>query len=452
MTNSVTKNEILFGRRKFRRKATVNLTLKSIILVEYLYICILDETNQLQIRMKLLILALFIGLTPAVLAQQGLWTAQLHRGDGAIIPFAFEWKTEKGKPVWYIHNAAENIRVDNITATGDSLLVQMPVFESQFRLQYSNKKLTGVWLKGGSVKTQVITFSAQQSNKRFAANAATTKNVSGRWSVIFANNKPNELSVAELKQNGNKLTGTFLNPTGDYRYLEGIVANDSLFLSCFDGGHAFLITAKIDNHTKISGGTFYSGALYKEAWSGVKDPAAKVTAATVAMYAKPGQEKLHFTFKNLEGQAVSIDDAKFKNKVVVIQLMGSWCPNCMDETAFLSSYYKNNKQRGVEIIALAYEYSTDWNRSVKSLQKFQQRFNVQYSILNTGVTVTDSLRTEKTLPELTPIKFFPSSVILDKKGKIRKLDTGFNGPATGEHYVSYKKEFKETINKLLLEN
>lgn len=402
--------------------------------------------------MKLLILALSVAISPAVFAQQGVWKAQLHRNDSNIIPFVFEWKKEKGKEVWYIHNATERIRVDNITTTGDSLIVQMPVFESQFRLQYSNKQLTGVWLKGGAVKTQVIPFTAQLSTKRFDAASSATKNISGRWSVIFANNKPDELSVAELKQTGNKLSGTFLNPTGDYRYLEGIVTKDSLFLSCFDGGHAFLLTAKLDNHTTISGGTFYSGASYKEGWYASKNANAKVTEETVAMYAKPGEEKLHFTFKNLEGQPVSIDDEKFKNKVVVIQLMGSWCPNCMDETAFLSDYYKSNKQRGVEIIALAYEYSTDWERSVKSLRKFQQRFNVQYSILNTGVTVNDSLRTEKTLPELTPIKFFPSSVILDKKGKIRKLDTGFNGPATGEHYIVYKKEFEETINKLLLEN
>ena len=76
---------------------------------------------------------------------------------------------------------------------------------------------------------------------------------------------------------------------------------------------------------------------------------------------------------------------------------------------------------------------------------------MQYEILNTGVTVSDSLRTEKTLPEITPIKFFPSSIILDKKGNIRKLDTGFNGPATGEHYLLYKKEFEETIDRLLIE-
>jgi peroxiredoxin len=132
--------------------------------------------------------------------------------------------------------------------------------------------------------------------------------------------------------------------------------------------------------------------------------------------------------------------------------MGSWCPNCMDETAFLSDYYNRNKQRGVEVIALAYEYTTDWQRSLNSLKKFQQRFNVQYPILNTEVTVGDSLKTEKTLPQVTAIQSFPSSIILDKKGKIRKLDTEFTGPATGIHYTEYKKEFEQTINGLLKEN
>jgi len=168
-----------------------------------------------------------------------------------------------------------------------------------------------------------------------------------------------------------------------------------------------------------------------------------------AMYLKPGEERLNFKFNDLEGNPVSINDERFKNKVVIVQLMGSWCPNCMDETVFLSEYYNKNRQRGIEIVSLAYEYSTDIERSKKSLRKFQQGFNVQYPMLITGVAVTDSLRTEKTLPQLTPIKAFPTSIIIDKKGKVRKIETSFNGPGTGEHYLDYKKEFEETINDLL---
>lgn len=389
---------------------------------------------------------------PGLKAQQRKWIATLQRNDGNNIPFRLDWQVEKGKPVWYIYNATEKIKVNNIIETADSLIVQMPVFESQFRVRKNGNKLQGLWIKRGATKTTTLPFSAIQGTKRFASSNSATKNITGRWAVNFSSAKKGELSVGEFKQTGNKVTGTFLNSTGDYRYLEGVVSNDSLLLSGFDGGHAFLFTASIVNDTTITDGIFFSGATYKESWSAIKDATVKVPLESVAMYVKPGEESLHFAFKDLEGKPVSINDVKFKNKVVVIQLMGSWCPNCMDETAFLSEYYNKNKQRGIEVIALAYEYSTDWERSTRSLKKFKDRYNVQYSILNTEVTVTDSLRTEKTLPELTPIKFFPSSVVLDKKGKVRKLDTGFNGPATGTHYIAYKKEFEETIDGLLKEN
>ncbi|MEO6547150.1 MAG: TlpA disulfide reductase family protein [Ferruginibacter sp.] len=401
-------------------------------------------------RILFVIITLIIGSRG--IAQQGNWTAQLHRPDGNNIAFTFTWATEKGNPVWYIKNAAEKIRVNNFTSVGDSFFVQMPVFESQFHFVVAEGKINGVWIKRGAVKTQTLPFTAVLGNKRFASYANAAKNINGRWAVKFGNDASPELSVAEFVQKGNSVTGTFLNASGDYRYLEGIITKDTLLLSAFDGSHSFLFKAEIENDSTISNGHLYSGATGKEQWTAVKDNKATVPSESVAMFVKPGEESLDFTFKDLGGRNVSINDARFKNKVVVIQLMGSWCPNCMDETAFLSDYYNKNKNRGVEIIALAYEYTTDWNRSVNSLKKFQQRFNVKYPILNTEVTVLDSLRTEKTLPQVTPIKFFPSSIIIDKKGKIRKLDTGFNGPATGTHYIAYKKEFEETINKLLKEN
>ena len=401
--------------------------------------------------MRLLYLMLALFSYTVVTAQQGNWVASLARPDGNNIVFTFNWKTENSRPVWYIKNAAEKIRVDNITEAGDSFIVQMPVFESQFRFTVNNNTLSGVWIKRGAANTQVLPFSAIPGSNRFAPAAAAQKNISGRWAVAFQENNA-EISVAEFVQKGNILTGTFLNSTGDYRYLEGIVTKDTLLLSGFDGSHSFLFKAVIKNNTTINAGIFYSGANGKEEWTAIKNSKAKVPEASVAMYVKPGEESLDFSFKDLEGKQVALKSDRFKNKVVVIQLMGSWCPNCMDETAFLSNYYNNNKQRGVEVIALAYEYTTDWERSVKSLKKFKQRFNVQYTILNTEVTVIDSLRTQKTLPQVTDIKFFPSSIIIDKKGKIRKLDTGFNGPATGLHYVAYKKEFNSVVDNLLKEN
>lgn len=399
--------------------------------------------------MRIFFIVALIFITISCCAQKTNYVAHVERSDGILIPFSLTWLKEKGKNSWLIRNAAEQIIVSDVQIQGDSVIVHMPVFESEFRLVSHAGVLTGQWIKGGSVRNQVMAFTATPGNRRFNGAQAALNSLTGRWSVKFKDTF--DSSVAEFNQTGNKLTGTFLNPTGDYRYQEGTVTGDSIFLSSFDGGHAFLFTAHIRNDHTLDYGKFYSGFKYKEDWSATRNSKASVSQASVAMAVKPGEDHLHFTFNNLDKQPVSISDLKFKNKVVIIQLMGSWCPNCMDETAFLSNYYNKNRSRGVEVIALAYEYSAEWARSEKSLRKFQQRFDVQYTILNTGITVSDTLRTQKTLPEVTDIKFFPSSIILDKKGKIRKFDTGFNGPATGVYYSQFKREFEATIDALLKE-
>jgi hypothetical protein len=123
----------------------------------------------------------------------------------------------------------------------------------------------------------------------------------------------------------------------------------------------------------------------------------------------------------------------------------------MDETAFLSEYYKKNRERGIEVVGLAYEYSTDFHRSAKTLRKFQQRYAVDYPMLVTGVTTIDTLKTEKTLPQLTSIKGFPTTIFIGKDGKVKKIEPGFMGPGTGQYHEIYKKEFETTIETLLKE-
>jgi peroxiredoxin len=379
--------------------------------------------------------------------------AALQREDGNEIIFNFDLDRTKKQPVLYILNAAERLRVDSVRFFGDSVFIKMPLFESAFKAKIANGKWEGLWTKGTSRTDQVMKFVAEPGTSRFTSNDGAAKtNIDGRWAAKFASDASDtSTSIAEFWNHSNRLTGSFLTPTGDYRFLEGIVTGSKLKLSGFDGSHAFLFTADITSKNTIENGEFISGARFKDKWSAVKDPAAAVKIDESAMYLKPGEKQLNFKFPDLDSNLVSINDPRFKNKVVVIQLMGSWCPNCMDETAFLSEYYKNNKQRGVEMLGLAYEYSTDFKRSQSGLRKFEQRFKVDYPLLITGVTVSDTLRTEKTLPELTPIKVFPSSIIIDKKGNVRKLDNGFFGPGTGEHYEAYKREFNATMDELLKE-
>ena len=386
--------------------------------------------------------------------REGWWRVELFRADGAVIPFNFQAKLTRGKLNLFVRNATELLQVDQISYKKDSIFIQMPVFESRFMGRFINdRRIEGNWIKGTSSTDQVMRFRAIYGiEERFSAKKNSSTNVSGRWAVTFTSNDTSERpAVAEFTQHGNRLTGTFLTPTGDYRYLEGAVDQDSLYLSTFDGSHAYFLKAHIASPTSISEGHYYSGARGHQEWTATKDSTAHLPEDASGVYLREGEDRLNFTFRDLNGKNLSINDKRFKNKVVIVQLMGSWCPNCMDETKFLAEYYLKNRNRGIEIVSLAYEYSNDFERSRKSLLKFKERLNVQYPMLITGVRSSDSLRTEKTLPELTPIKMFPTTIFIGKDGRVKKIDTGFTGPGTGEHYEAFKKEFYKAVDSLLNE-
>lgn len=409
--------------------------------------------------MKNLVLALFFSLMLVQAEAQRIlppvWRASLIRQDSNTVVFILKSAVEQGKTVFYIVNADEKIKITDVKVTPDSVFFSMPVFESSFAAKReADGSLYGIWTKGTGGTTQYWPFSAIPFRSyRFPLSLGNAKtNISGRWDVTITRaNGTERKAVAQFVQKGNKLTGTFLTPTGDYRYLDGVVTGDSLMLSTFDGAHAYTFYAKIDHAKKISGGVFYSGINGKETWIARKDPAVKDPVQNEPARLKEGETKLNFTFPDLDDQPVSITDDRFKNKVVIVQLMGSWCPNCMDETKFLSEFYSNYKSRGVEVVALAYEYSTNRERSKKSLEKFRQLFHVEYPMLITGVTSSDEMKTEKTLPQLTGIRSFPTTIFLDKKGQVRKIHEVFYGPGTGKHFEEFKKNFYAEVNKLLQE-
>lgn len=396
---------------------------------------------------------LFSASAQTSLLKNGMWRATINRADGHRIPFTFQTKDSAGKQIIYVINGKEHLLVDSVETRGDSVFIQMPFFESGFKARIlGNGNLEGLWIKQYGKRTQMLPFTAIRNEKRFTASKPPVANISGRWSTDFVENNHVSNIVAEFVQKGSYLTGTFLDPTGDYRFLEGVVSGDSLKLSTFDGAHSYLFIAKIDNANKISGGKFYSGARSIEDWSATRNENAKPEDEFSMTKLKPGAGKLNFSFPDSnDSSEVSINDKRFKNKVVVVQILGSWCPNCMDETKFLSDYYNKNHRKGLEIIGLAYERTTDFKTSQKDLLPFKKRFHVQYPILITGVTVSDSLNAEKTLPQLESINAFPTTIFVDRKGNIRKIQAGFSGPATGEHYTEFKKEFNQIVNELLSE-
>jgi peroxiredoxin len=337
-------------------------------------------------------------------------------------------------------------------SAGDSLNFQMPVFETAFSLKVTNEgQLNGIMTKGTSTGPQLWQVKAEEGAMSRIPQATGREkfNISGRWAFEFQ--RPDgswRPAVAEWSQKGNKIKGTIINPSGDYRFLEGAVWDNQLYVTAFDGAHIYAFQATLTNDSTIEQGIFFSGKAPGDAFRGRRDPEAKLPELAPVSGMKPGQNTLSFRFPDTDSNFVSLTDARFKNKVVVVQLMGSWCPNCMDETKFLSDFYNGQKKKDVEIISLAYELSTDFHRSSLSLRKFKDRFGVQYPMLITGARSVDAEKAAKTLPQLTDIKYFPTTIFIDKKGKVRKVHNGFYGPGAKEYHDAYKKEFFEMIEEL----
>ncbi|MXV50004.1 redoxin domain-containing protein [Pedobacter sp. HMF7647] len=386
--------------------------------------------------------------------KDGIWRAALTTESGAEIPFNFELADSAGKKIIHIINGAERFKVSDISVKDDSVFIRMPLFDSEIRTKFTDGNLSGRWIKHLAAKDSYMAFNAEPGNasRFFKTDDAPKYNVTGRWSTVFvsADGQDTTVAVGEFKQKDAKVTGTFLTTTGDYRFLEGTVTEDKLSLSCFDGSHAFLFTGKINPDNTISEGKFYGGYSSIDNWTAKKDEKAMLPDAYSLTALKPGYDKINFSFPDLNGKKVSLNDPRFHDKVVVVQFMGSWCPNCMDETAYLSPFYNKFKSKGVEVVGLAYERTTDFNKSKRNVESFKKRFDVAYPLLITGF-VNDKKEVARSLPMLSNFVAFPTTIIIDKKGLVRKIHTGFSGPGTGNHYTEFMNEFESLINQLITE-
>ncbi len=383
------------------------------------------------------------------------WRGVLINKTANQLPFNFDVETVGGHQQIAIINGAERFKVTDIKVKSDSVFIHMPLFNSEFKLKFVGKGLKGQWIKHLGDKDAAMDFTAEPNTSwRFFKNPVKSSfNVTGRWATVFDAGTPHEEKlVGEFKQIGSKVTGTFLSISGDYRYLEGTVSGNKFYLSCFDGGHAYLFTAGISNEKTLSQGMYYAGLSGVDTWAAVKDPNAKLPDAYSLTALKPGYNKIAFTFRDINGHNVSLSDNRFKNKVVIVQILGSWCPNCMDETNFIvNNYYPKYHPKGVEIIGLAYERSADFAKSRKTLQQLKTHFNITYPLLITGYTPAKG-DPQKSLPMLADFKGFPTTIIIDKKGVVRKIHTGFSGPGTGVYYTQFISEFDKLTDELLAES
>jgi len=217
----------------------------------------------------LLILSVVSCSKKPVELKTGVWRGVITLQNQQL-PFTFDVEKKGEQYLVHLNNASEKLLLDEITVTGDSVKIQLHIFDAALHAKIEGNTLTGTFIKNYFPKGNLPFTATFGDDYRYAkiSNEKST-DFSGKYQLEFNTGKDTYASVGIVEQTGNHLTGTFLTPMGDYRYLEGNVINDQLWLSTFDGNHAFVFTATLNGDSLK--GDYYSGHSAHETFKGIKN-------------------------------------------------------------------------------------------------------------------------------------------------------------------------------------
>lgn len=368
------------------------------------------------------------------------------------LPFTFTLgRDEKDSLYVEFENAREKIRNYHITTgkanptSKDTVRIDFPTYDTHLIAVYEDGVMEGNWVVRYKENYMIPFKAVYGQNHRFIQSRPSEDSlISGQWKMVFEPETPDAYpGIGLFEQVGNVVTGTVLTETGDYRYLAGNIIKDKVYLSAFDGAHAFLIQGKLMAKDSMAG-SFRSGKHYTATWLGNRDKNFHLQDAfsiTKALNTQP----IHFSFLNTEGHRVSLDSAAWSGKLKIIQVMGTWCPNCLDETNMIKAYFAKNNPEDIVWISLAFERYPEQEKALAQLKKYKQDQDLRHEILWGGLYKKEEAA--KQLPFITGFSAYPTLLILDSENKIRHIHTGFSGPATRE-YDSFQTEFNHILESL----
>ena len=357
---------------------------------------------------------------------------------------------------WFVQNGKERIALESKFGASDSNVLKFPIFHSELRYFTKGDTLMGWWYnfdKGKDYKMKFLATPYMKSRLLDEKLDGEPQAISGKWEVSFTDSDGDYPAIGIFEQKGNLIYGTFVTETGDYRHLEGFLANDNdagegqrLYLNTMDGAHAFHFNAVLRDDSLVDG-NFLSGTHYKATWSARKSQNAALRDPSALTFLKAGYESFSFEFPNLNREPVSLNQPKFEDQVVLVSITGTWCPNCKDETEYLKQVYKKYGTAGLEVVALQFERSEDFETAKAAVEKANEDLPVPYTQLIAGKAGAQSAA-EK-LPMLNQIMSYPTLIVLNREHEVEKIHTGFYGPGTGEYYTEFTSEMDSLITRLL---
>lgn len=379
----------------------------------------------------------------------GTWRGSLQVSEGRELPFLMELRKEEGQFAMIIRNGEEVLEIDEVRLQGDSIYMQMPVFEEYIAGTYTGYRMQG-YLFNESRGRKVPFEAAFGDRPRFPVDHPAQADIAGEWEVVFGPDTPGAYPAKGIfTQQGNVVRGTFRTTTGDRRYLEGVVTGDTLRLSTFDGTHAYLFVAGVSDSTMQ--GTYYSGNHFQQPFTGVRNPDFELPEADSLTFLRPGYDRLEFEFPDLEGNKIGPQAQAFRDRVLIVQLMGTWCPNCLDETRFLTRYLEANPGTDLKVLALAFEYAKTEEDAFSAIERLKRRTGIPYPVVLAQYGGANKLQANEKLPMLDRVLAYPTLIFIGRDGRVRKIHTGFDGPATGDKHEEFRRDFDAFVRELLAE-
>lgn len=381
----------------------------------------------------------------------GAWRASLTSRGGEL-PFGLDITSNEGALRAAIRNGKETIAVDVRTQDAGGLRLEFPHYDSAIEASLVEGELRGVWRKqlGAGVVSELAFRATHGDAPRFQRLAATgpVPTLPTRWAVDFEKDEQPAVLLIEEQSDDGSIHATFLTALGDYRYLEGCGDLYGLRLSCFDGAHAFLFVARLGDDGSLNG-DFWSSDSWHETWTARPDPDAGLGAAVALTQwqATADQPFGGLAFPDLEGVRRRLDEPAFAGKARLLVALGSWCPNCHDEAAYLVELDRRFRARGLSILGLAFERSADPQVARRQVRRFVERHGVRFPILIAGLA--DKEKASQALPLLDRIRAYPTTVFLHGDGRVDAVHTGYSGPATGAAHQALRAGFEARIEALL---
>jgi thiol-disulfide isomerase/thioredoxin len=391
--------------------------------------------------------------SPSRELQPGSYRGVVDAGEGRSVPFALDVAREERGLVLYLVNGDERVRVDEVESQPGRVVARLPGYENRLEARVAGEELDGtltVVHAGG--RELALPFQAKlgETWRFFAQSPDDNADMAGRWDVTFTDAQGRRSrAVADLQQRFAQVTGTVIGVADDQRYLAGEVRDEELSLSRFDGGALVLYVGKLDQ----------AGRWVGESWSdrdgarrfvAVRNPDASIDPAAVATQLRNPEEPFRFTGRDLDGTLVSSSDPRFAGKPLLVTLAGSWCPSSHDEAALLVELERLYGARGLGVVSLMFEQHPEPERAAQAVQRFRTARGIGYPTLIAGTS--GKAEASRALPQLDGVKAYPTALFVDRSGRVRRIHTGFAGPATGIEHERLRQAYVETIETLLADD